>query len=113
MSTQHPLDIQRCEHCGTWWALRPYACAACGGTALSWQRATGEGVVIARSEVHRAPDAQWKALTPYTLVLVKLREQVTLMGHADATITVGQHVHGRAVEINSRLLLKFEARSPP
>jgi len=113
MTTRHPLDLQRCAQCGAWWALRPYACAACGGTTLSWQRATGEGVVIARSDVHRAPDAQWRALTPYSLVLVQLDENVTLMGHAETGIVIGQRVNGRTTEINGRLLLKFEARHPP
>ncbi|CAM3795695.1 Zn-ribbon domain-containing OB-fold protein [Bordetella tumulicola] len=113
MSIRHPLDIQRCDHCGAWWALRPYACAACGGTTLTWHRAAGEGVVIARSEVHRAPDAQWRALAPYVLVLVQLREHVALMGHADAAITIGQHVNGHAVELNGGVLLKFEACHPP
>ena len=113
MNTRHPLDIQRCEHCGTSWALRPYACAACGNTSLSWYRATGRGTVVARSEVYRAPDAQWRALAPYVLVLVQLHEQVTLMGHADADTVIGQQVHGHAVEINGHLLIKFDARDPP
>ncbi|MBO1114553.1 Zn-ribbon domain-containing OB-fold protein [Bordetella petrii] len=110
---RHPLDLQRCDGCGAWWALRPYACAACGGTALRWRRAAGAGVVIARSEVHRAPDPQWRALAPYVLVLVRLREDVTLMGHADAGIAIGQAVSGRAAELNGRTLLKFEACRPP
>jgi len=113
VNSRHPLDIERCEHCGTCWALRPYACATCGHTALSWHRATGQGIVIARSEVHRAPDTQWRALAPYVLVLVQLQENVTLMGHADASVAIGQSVHGRAVEINGRELLKFDARDPP
>lgn len=113
MNTRHPLDIQRCEHCSACWALRPYACAACGHTTLSWQRATGDGVVIARSEVHRAPDAQWRALTPYVLVLVQLREHVTLMGHANAAIEIGDYVKARTVELNGHELLKFEASHQP
>ena len=113
MNPRHPLDLQQCDHCGAYWALRPYACAACGGTALTWGRAAGDGVVIARSEIHRAPDAQWRALAPYVLVLVQLRENVTLMGHADAGIAIGQPVHGHAADLNGRVLLKFEACRPP
>ncbi len=110
---RHPLDLQRCDDCGAWWALRPYACASCGGTALRWRRAEGAGTVIARSEVHRAPDAQWRALAPYVLVLVRLRENVTLMGHADAGIAIGQAVSGREAELNGHVLLTFEACRPP
>ena len=113
MNGRHPLDLQCCADCGSWWALRPYACAACGGTTLHWKRAAGHGVVIARSDVHRAPDAQWRALAPYGLVLVRLRENVMLMGHADAGIAIGQEVVGRAAELAGRVLLKFEACRPP
>lgn len=113
MTTRHPLALQHCDHCGAWWALRPYACGACGNTTLSWRQAAGAGEVIARSEVHRAPDAQWRAHTPYVLVLVRLREQVTLMGHADAAVVVGQHVQAHVIDIDGRQLLKFVASHPP
>lgn len=113
MSTRNLLELQRCDQCGAWWALRPYACATCGSTSFSWQASSGQGVVVARSEVHRAPDAAWRALTPYVLVLVHLREQVTLMGHADTAVTLGQEVRARTAIINDRPLLKFEARHPP
>jgi len=113
MNRRHPLDMQRCEDCGAYWALRPYACAACGGTALQWCRAAGDGVVIARSEVHRAPDAAWRAHAPYCLVLVQLRENVTRMGHADPDVAIGQTVYGHAVEYHGRWLLKFAPRAYP
>jgi uncharacterized OB-fold protein len=82
MNERHPLELRRCADCGAWWALRPYACAACGGTNLQWARASGAGEVLAHSTVHRAPDASWRALAPYELVLVRLREGAVLMGHA-------------------------------
>jgi len=111
MHTPHPLDVQRCRDCGTYWALRPYACAACGSTSLQWCRAAGDGVVIARSEVHRAPDAAWRALAPYVLVLVQLRENVTRMGHADPGVAIGQTVYGCVIECHGRSLLKFAPRA--
>lgn len=113
MNTRDPLDLQRCEDCGAWWALRPYACAHCGGTHLPWRRSSGAGVVLARTEIHRAPDAFWRAHVPYVLVLVRLEEGAVLMGHADAGIAIGQQVMGRAITIDGRALLGFEARRPP
>ncbi|MEN5164606.1 MULTISPECIES: Zn-ribbon domain-containing OB-fold protein [Achromobacter] len=113
MNAHDLLDLQRCGDCGAWWALRPYACAACGGTALQWQRSGGLGVVLARSDVHRAPDAFWRAHVPYTLVLVRLEEGAVLMGHADAGVEIGQDVVGRAISIDGRELLGFKARRPP
>lgn len=113
MNPHDPLDLQRCEDCGAWWALRPYACAHCGGTNLAWQRSDGVGEVLARTEIHRAPDAFWRAHVPYVLVLVRLDEGAVLMGHADAGIAIGQQVQGRVITIDGRVLLGFEARRPP
>ncbi|OZI34000.1 hypothetical protein CAL29_10590 [Bordetella genomosp. 10] len=113
MTQRHPLDMQRCADCGAWWALRPYACAACGGTSLAWTRASGEGVVTACSVVHRAPDAAWREYAPYTLVLVRLREGPVLMGHAAPGVAVGDAVAGQVWAHGQHLLLRFEARRPP
>lgn len=111
--SRHPLDLQCCAGCGAYWALRPYACAACGGATLRWERAGGHGVVLARSEVHRAPDGFWRGHVPYVLVLVRLAEGVVLMGHADPAVAIGEEVSGRAANIGGRELLRFEARRPP
>lgn len=113
MNERHPLDLRRCADCGAWWALRPYACAACGGTNLQWARATGEGKVLAHSTVHRAPDASWRALAPYVLALVRLREGAVLMGHATPGVAIGQAVCARDFEHGGNTLLCFEARRPP
>jgi uncharacterized OB-fold protein len=113
MSGHHPLDLRRCAACGAWWALRPYACAGCGGTDLHSARASGEGEVIAHSTVHRAPDASWRALAPYELVLVRLREGAVLMGHAAPGVAIGQAVLAREFEHDGRSLLCFQARRPP
>lgn len=113
MNERHPLDLRRCEDCGAWWALRPYACAACGGTNLQWARAGGEGEVIAHSTVHRAPDADWRARAPDELVLVRLREGAVLMGHAAPGVAIGHDVQAREFTHGGRTLLCFEARRPP
>jgi len=113
MNERHPLELRRCADCDAWWALRPYACAACGGTNLQWARASGAGEVLAHSTVHRAPDASWRALAPYELVLVRLREGAVLMGHAAPGVTIGQAVSARDLEHGGRTLLCFEARRPP
>jgi uncharacterized OB-fold protein len=110
---RHPLDIQRCTACGACWTLRPYACASCGGTDLQWTRASGAGVVTARSEVARAPDAFWREHVPYSLVLVRLDEGPVLMAHAQGETNIGDRVTGVPVQIGDRTLLRFSPRPPP
>jgi uncharacterized OB-fold protein len=111
--SRHPLDIQRCSACGACWTLRPYACASCGGTELQWIRASGAGVVTAKSEVMRAPDSFWRAHVPYTLVLVRLDEGPVLMAHAQEPSNIGDRVTGTPVEIEGRTLLRFSPRPAP
>lgn len=107
MSDSDLLRLKRCQGCGNWWSLRPYACAVCGGTDLRWATASGSGIVRAKSTVTRAPDEFWRSQVPYTLVLVKLAEGPTVMGHAEAAVEIGQTVSGQPITIGGRQILKF------
>lgn len=93
------IGLLRCTDCGTWWALAPYACARCGGVSLASATASGHGVVQARSEIARAPDDRWRALLPYALVLVRLEEGPTLMGHVSGAAAIGDRVYVQRVAL--------------
>ncbi|WP_242532900.1 OB-fold domain-containing protein [Nocardioides sp. S5] len=56
-------------------------CPRCHGTELSWVPVSGRGSVWSSTEVHRAPSAEFKARTPYWVVLVRLDEGPTVMAH--------------------------------
>ena len=107
MTQQNTLQMLRCRHCGTWWALRPYACRACGADELEEVVSQGRGLVRARSEITRAPDEDWRQHAPYVLVLVKLQEGPTVMGHADATVAIDDAVQGVHTRVAHRNLLTF------
>ncbi|GAA5232605.1 hypothetical protein FOZ76_00900 [Verticiella sediminum] len=107
------IRLHQCAQCGAFWALSPYACGVCGATALRVVSSGGRGQVRARSTVHRAPDAHWAARRPYTLVLVRLDEGPTMMGHADADIGIGDTVTARPWEVDGTRLWRFEATAPP
>ena len=51
------------------------------------------GVVCATTLVHRAPDERFKALVPYRLVLVDMQDGMRVMGHALASLQIGDQVH--------------------
>jgi hypothetical protein len=42
--------------------------------------------------VHRAPDERFKALVPYRLVLVDMQDGMRVMGHAQASLQIGDQV---------------------
>lgn len=112
MTRDHPLQMLRCGQCGTWWALRPFACKACGATEMQEVLSQGYGTVRARSEIMRAPSDDWRQHTPYVLVLVRLREGPTVMGHADAAIGIDDVVHGVQTRVAHKNLLKFSRTDP-
>ena len=58
------------------------------------------------ADCHNIDD--FRALAPYTLVIVELDEGPRLMGHADASIDIGQRVRAGFFEHQNRTLLRFE-----
>jgi uncharacterized protein len=101
------LRFQRCEACGAPQSLQRYACVQCGSTRLAWQQAGGRGVVYAVTEVSRAPSDSFRALVPYTLVLVDLDEGPRLMAHAESGVAIGERVQATAFAHDGTQLLKF------
>lgn len=89
------LRYQRCAQCGTAQTLERLACSHCGSAALAWFAACGDGVVHATTVVHRAPTAEWRALAPYTLVLVDLDEGPRIMAHGTPGLVIGQRVRAQ------------------
>ncbi len=101
------LRYQRCTRCAHAQTPTRLACSQCGSAALQWQEATGTGAVVAVSVVSRAPSDEFRALAPYTLVLVQLAEGPCVMGHATPGIAIGDTVMAGTVPHGERRLLRF------
>lgn len=109
---QHRVRFQRCSACGHAVTLARYACPACGSPALDWHTAQGHGRVEAVTEVARPPSEAFRALAPYTLVLVRLHEGARLMGHAQPGVRIGDAVQAGFFEHGGRTLLRFVPAAP-
>ncbi|MGH8843584.1 MAG: Zn-ribbon domain-containing OB-fold protein [Advenella sp.] len=107
MTTGRCLMLKHCGHCGSNWSLHPFACATCGNTQLRDLQSKGAGTVKACSVVTRAPDARWRALAPYTIVLVALEEGPIVMGQADAELAVGDRVIGSVQSASTSEFIRF------
>ncbi|RZT92919.1 hypothetical protein EV681_3682 [Advenella incenata] len=107
MTTGRCLMLKHCSRCGSNWSLHPFACATCGNTQLHDLQSKGVGVVKACSVVTRAPDARWRALAPYTIVLVTLDEGPTVMGQADTELAVGDLVIGSVQSASTTEFIRF------
>ncbi|WPB57336.1 Zn-ribbon domain-containing OB-fold protein [Xylophilus sp. GOD-11R] len=107
------LRFQRCQDCRHAQTLPRYACTRCGSARLAWQDAAGTGAVHAVTEVARAPSEAFRALAPYTLVLVTLAEGPRLMAHAAPGVAIGQRVAATFFQHHERTLVRFMPIAPP
>lgn len=101
------LRYQQCATCGAPQTLARYACRQCGSDRLAWCTAAGGGRVFACTVVTRAPSDEFRALAPYTLVLVDLDEGFRLMAHAHPGVQIGDAVTVEFFEHQGRNLIRF------
>lgn len=104
------LRYQSCKQCGQVQTLARYACIDCQSTDLQWLDSCGHGTVKAITEVTRAPTDEFKALIPYTLAIIELKEGFRLMAHAQAGVAIGQHVQSEFFWLGERKLVRFVAQ---
>lgn len=107
------LRYQRCQACGQALTGQRLACTACGSARLAWCDAAGSGTVWAVSQVHRAPTEAWRALAPYTLVLVDLDEGPRVMAHGGPGLAIGARVVAQPVLLAGQALMRFDLAQPP
>ena len=106
------LRYQHCTACGGAQTLARYACQHCGERgALQWRDAAGAATVSAVTVVARAPSDAFRALAPYTLVIVQLDEGPRLMGHATPGVCIGDRVFAGFFEHQGRTLVRFAPAS--
>lgn len=102
------LRYQRCDACASALTGQRYACSRCGSPRLAWCDAAGTGTVYAVSTVHRAPTEAFRALLPYTLVLVDLDEGPRVMAHGAPGLAIGDPVIARPMQVEAQPLIRFE-----
>ena len=102
------LRYQRCQACGAALTGQRYACTHCASTRLAWCDAAGTGAVYAVSTVHRAPTEAFRALVPYTLVLVDLDEGPRVMAHGAPGLVIGERVAAQPMQVDAQPLIRFD-----
>lgn len=104
---QARLQYQRCGGCGHTWYFQRDFCPACGNAPPQTLDAAGGGTLYAATLIHRAPSDEFKALVPYSIALVDMREGFRVMGHADAGLALNAPVRCEMRRIAGRLLPFF------
>jgi uncharacterized OB-fold protein len=72
------LLIQRCTQCRRYQFYPRQHCAGCLAAEPEWVTAAGRGTLHSFTTVHRTPNAEFAALTPYVFALVDLDEGVRI-----------------------------------
>ena len=73
------LLIQKCSACGALNMYPRYACPRCQSESLSWQRASGRGMLHSFTILRAGAPEGFEADLPYALGVVKLMEGVQLL----------------------------------
>ncbi len=71
--------IQQCNDCDAWRFFPSHLCPSCGSDKAEWKEASGKGTIHSYTEVYRGPTAEFRAHTPYMIVLVDLEEGPRIM----------------------------------
>ena len=108
---QRHLRYQCCDRCGHAWYFRRDFCPSCGTDRPRTLDAAGSGTLYAATLVHRAPSAEFKALLPYSIVLVDMREGFRVMGHAEPGLALDTPVRCEMRSIAGRAT-PFFAKDP-
>jgi uncharacterized protein len=107
--TKGGLRYQCCSDCAAAQSLSRFACHRCGSEHLAWRDAAGSGTVYAVTVVTRAPSEAFRALVPYTLVLVDLDEGARVMAHGAPGLAIGGRVRARLLPFGDSCLNYFDS----
>jgi uncharacterized OB-fold protein len=101
------LHFQHCPGCQHRWYFAREFCPSCGHTGPITQVSAAQGVVVATTTVHRAPNEAFRSIVPYQMVLVDMAEGFRVMGHAEMGLAIGDPVQCEIRERAGRMLPCF------
>jgi len=102
------IRYQQCTACARAHTFAHDACQYCGSEHLLWKTSAGRGRVHAVTIVARAPSDAFRALAPYTLVVVEMEEGARVMGHAVPGVQIDDSVVANYFVHQGQTLIRFE-----
>lgn len=81
--------IFTCKLCHHFFYFERSFCPQCGDGSVTARQASNHGRVKARTLLHRTPSKPLKDHLPYAVMLVELDDGVTVMGHGDPDLAIG------------------------
>ena len=95
------LMLQRCRtpSCGRSIYFPRVCCPHCGGGELEWFEASGEGVIVTYTVIHRPNHPSFFPEAPYHFVAVRLKEGSLIYSRLVDPPPADPHLIGRAVRV--------------
>ena len=106
------IVYESCDACGKVTYFRRGFCPRCGATPVDVLGSRGNVTVYAATTVVRAPSPEWKAVAPYSLVLVDLDEGIRVMAHGSPGLAIGERVRIGWLRLGERLIPRAEPFDP-
>jgi uncharacterized OB-fold protein len=100
---QGELRIRRCTRCEARFHFAYEWCPKCWSLSLSYERASGRGVVSHFCVVHQPPYPAFDEVTPYILALIELSEGVRIMSNV-------LECPPEAIRVGLPVVVRFEQR---
>jgi uncharacterized protein len=105
------LRLQRCSGCGRWRHPPLVTCPDCGSTELTWERASGRGIVFSWTVTHYPLVPAFSDLLPYVDAVVECEEGprvfALLVGVAPEAVSMGLAVTVAFADVGGRRVAVF------
>ena len=80
-AAEERLVVQCCDECGIYRFYPRPLCPDCASDQATWTEVSGQGSVHTFTIVHRAPNKEFQAITPYVIALIDLDEGPRMMAN--------------------------------
>ncbi|MBT5298580.1 MAG: Zn-ribbon domain-containing OB-fold protein [Rhodospirillaceae bacterium] len=95
-AAEERLVVQCCDECGIYRFYPRPLCPDCASDQATWTEVSGQGSVHTFTIVHRAPNKEFQAITPYVIALIDLDEgprmMANILGNDAIEVAIGDRV---------------------
>ncbi|HLF31647.1 MAG TPA: OB-fold domain-containing protein [Xanthomonadales bacterium] len=110
-TSQRILLLRHCLTCQRWLHPQLTECGCGGKQKLEWREASGDGILVAHTEVQYMPVPALRSMVPFTLLLVRTEEGPQLVSSVSGTghaLSAGMRLKAVYDEVGSGIsLIRF------
>lgn len=85
------IKVYECSGCQQRFVQRKWICPKCKGTEFVMKDVEGKGKVYSHTTIH-VSSKEFAGLTPYTIALIELKDQLRVTGRVQDRVEIGEEV---------------------